>query len=834
MLQVAARYVLKLFMKKIILLLVVLFSGQIFSQIKGRVTDHKDLALPLVTIFIENSYNNTSSNEKGFYELNVQKAGKYVVVFQYLGFKIRKISVTIDAFPYELNTKLIEENFAIHEVAISNKEDLAKQIMRSAIASKKENSASMAKYNARFYSRGLMRIKEAPKKILGQKIGDFDGALDSTRTGILYLSETVSKLNFQKPNKMKETIIASKVSGKDNGFSFNNAASVDFDFYENYLPFEINVISPLSDNAFNYYKFKIEGSFYTQDKQQINKIKIIPRRDTEPVIEGYIYIVDDSWAIYAVDVNLKGYRLQTPFLNNLVLKQNFSYNKTNNIWVKNTQSIDFSAGILGINMSGRFTYVYSDFDFEPKFDKKTFTHEVLTFEKDSNKKDTVFWNSVRPIPLTTEESNDYVKKDSIQTLRKSKTYLDSIDKKENKFHILQLLSGYHFKNSQTNTSLEYDGFLQSFQFNTVQGYRLQTGFSYNNKNKDERTYTNLGIGFDYGFAENKLRIKGTFSKKISNHNNALFDFSAGSEATQFNQNKPISEIVNTISTLFFKDNYTKLFDNNFVKLSYSQEIANGFSVYTNFDYSERKPLFNTTNYTFIQNDDLYTSNHPLLPSDNLTPAIVKHNLAKGKITGKVSFGQEYWTRPDGKFNIPNDKYPVLYFTYEKGFAGSKNRYNFDYLEAKVTQDFTLGNKGKLSTNVSTGKFFNANNIAFVDYKHFAGNQTRIGQLESYLNVFNLMPYYANSTNNAFFEAHLEYNDKGFLVNKIPLFNKLKSNLILGYHNLSVSSKLPYHEFSAGLNNLGFGKFKIFRLDYVRSYQNGFQTDGVIFGFKISD
>ncbi|MEO8235133.1 MAG: DUF5686 and carboxypeptidase regulatory-like domain-containing protein [Flavobacterium sp.] len=818
-------------MKKNILFLLFLSSFFSNAQIKGLVTDANNISLPSVTVFIENSYNNTSTNEKGFYELNIKKTGKYMVVFQYLGFKTKKIPITIETFPYELNIKLTEENFTLNEVVINNQEDPAKQIIRNAIAAKKENSAKTAKYNADFYSRGLMKIKDAPKKILGQDLGDFEGALDSTRTGILYLSETVSRLNFQKPDKMKETIVASKVSGKDNGFSFNNAAAVDFDFYENYIIFNINVISPLSDNAFNYYKFKIEGSFYNEDKQQINKIKVIPRRDTEPVVEGYIYIVDDSWAIYAVDVNLKGYRMQTPALDNLVLKQSFSYNKMDNIWTKNTQSLDFIAGLLGINVSGKFTYVYSNFEFEPKFDKKTFTHEVLTFEKDSNKKEDSFWNSIRPIPLTIEESTDYVKKDSIQTLRKSKTYLDSIDRKENKFHLQQILSGYSYKNSYKNTTINYSGPLTSLRFNTVQGYNLSADLSYTKRNPDDRTYTNFGTKFNYGFAETKLRAIVDFSKKFNNHNNAFLAISAGSEATQFNEKKPISDIVNSISTLFFKDNYMKLFDKNFVKLSYSQEVVNGFSIYTNFDYSERKPLFNNTDFTIIKNDDLYTSNNPLLPLDNSTTAIVKHNLAKGKITGKINFDQEYWTRPDGKFNIPNDKYPVLYFTYEKGFAGSQNSYNFDYLGAKVTQDFALGNKGHLGVNMTAGKFFNAANISFVDYKHFAGNQTRIGQTNDYLNVFNLMPYYTNSTNDAFFETHSEYDDKGFIINKIPLLNKLKSNLILGYHNLSVPNKTPYHEFSVGLDNLGFGKFKVFRLDYVRSYQNGFQTDGVIFGLK---
>jgi hypothetical protein len=59
-------------------------------------------------------------------------------------------------------------------------------------------------------------------------------------------------------------------------------------------------------------------------------------------------------------------------------------------------------------------------------------------------------------------------------------------------------------------------------------------------------------------------------------------------------------------------------------------------------------------------------------------------------------------------------------------------------------------------------------------------------------------------------------------------------MILGYHNLSVPSRSPYHEFSIGLDNLGIGKFKVFRLDYFRSYQNGFRDEILLFGFKFLD
>ena len=277
----------------------------------------------------------------------------------------------------------------------------------------------------------------------------------------------------------------------------------------------------------------------------------------------------------------------------------------------------------------------------------------------------------------------------------------------------------------------------------------------------------------------------------------------------------------------------KLYEKNFANATFGREIINGLFMNATVDYSERKPLWNTNERVIIQDhNDWFTSNNPLLPSDHFTPAITKHNLVKASVSARITFKQEYWTRPDGKFNFKNDKYPVVQIGFEKGFAGSENKYNFDHLNTRLTYDITLGNKGNLAMNVKAGKFFNADNISFVDYKHFNGNQTHIGQSDRYLNVFNLLPYYTASTNDAYFEAHVEHDDQGYIMNKIPILNKLRSTLVLGYHNLSVPERKSYHEFTIGLDNLGFGKFKFFRIDYVHSYQNHDDVDGVVFGIKL--
>lgn len=301
--------------------------------------------------------------------------------------------------------------------------------------------------------------------------------------------------------------------------------------------------------------------------------------------------------------------------------------------------------------------------------------------------------------------------------------------------------------------------------------------------------------------------------------------------SQFNSNNPISNLVNSVSTLFFKNNFMKLYEKNFAALCFEREVVNGIHLYSNVEYSERKPLYNTTDFTVIKSDDLYTSNNPLSPNDETSAAISKHNLVKTNVALRFNFGQKYLSRPDGKYNIPNDAYPTLTLGYEKTFAATDKNYEYDFVSGKVGYDVTLGNKGFLQLNVKGGKFFQADNISFADYRHFNGNQTHIGQSENYTNVFNLLPYYVASTNDSFFETHIEHNDKGYFMNKIPLLKYLQSQLVLGFHNLAIPDRKPYQEFSVGLDNLGFGKYRLLRVDYLRSYQNGYQGDGIIFGLK---
>lgn len=821
-------------MKKIITLFFLFVSVTFIGQVKGKITDMKNNPLSFVSVYLDNTVTGTTSNDNGDYILDLIRKGKYTIVFQFLGFKTVKKEVEISSFPFYLNVKLEEESVQLSEISISTKDNPANRIIRNVIANKDKNTDKFANYTAKFYSRGLYRIKDAPKKFLGQTLGDFGGGLDSTRSGIIYLSETISDIKFQKkPKNFKENIIASKVSGQDNGISFNRAEDANINFYENSVEFGNNLVSPLSTNAFSYYKFKLEGTFYDKNGRLINKIKILPKRKNDPVFSGALYIVEDDWALYGADVSVTGAQVNIPVVDVLKLKQNYNYSDKNDAWVLISQSIDFRVNALGFKFDGRFSSAFSNYDFTPNFNEKTFTNEVLTFEKEATEKDSSYWITLRPVPLTTEEVKDYEVKDSLKVVRKSKKYLDSVNKKQNKVSFLSPITGYTYKNSFEKWSLSYDGLIKDLGFNTVQGFNTSMGVSYSKNINDKGNWWSAGVNVNYGFSEKIARPTFFFNKKWNNISRPRMSISGGITTAQFNGRNPISKMDNLVRSLLRRENYLKIFEKEFAKIMYSEEIKNGIYFSSSLEYANRKPLFNTNNYSFARQSKTkpYTSNNPLDPTDYINTVFTEHSIASLKVGATFIFNQKYLSYPHRKFNIGNTKYPSLSLTYRKNFGASNSELNSDVFVANIRQNIDAGNYGKLAYNIGGGLFLKKKNIAFMDNLQANGNQL-LFITDNQLSSFGLLEYYKFYTNDRYAEAHLEHNFKGSVLGKIPLINNLNFHLVGGVKSLFMADKKPYSEYSLGLDNIGFGKWRFLRIDYVKSFHAGIKNDGFLLRLNI--
>ena len=301
------------------LFFLLVFSFQIQAQLSGIVKDKNGEPLPFASIYIQGTTIGTTSNIEGKYTFELEK-GNYQLVFQYVGYQQQTINVRIDDVPVVRDIVLLEESFSITEIVVAaDAEDPAYPIIRKAIEKRKYYKEQVQTYQCDIYIKGAIKLLDAPEKLMGNEIGDMGGSLDTNRQGIVYLSESESILHFQQPDHYKEIMQSSKVSGNDNGWSFNRFSEMDFNLYHNTALYQRQIISPIASGAMQYYKYKLLGTFTDEDGRLVNKIEVIPKRGEDPVYAGIIYINDQLWNIQSTELYLTTETMKLPGMDTCLL-----------------------------------------------------------------------------------------------------------------------------------------------------------------------------------------------------------------------------------------------------------------------------------------------------------------------------------------------------------------------------------------------------------------------------------------------------------------------------------------------------------------------------------
>jgi len=247
-------------MRNLYLLLLgcIAYTTAFASHVHGVINDDKGEVLSFASIYIKGTSKGTTSNIDGFYSLNLQP-GTYELIFQYIGYDSKTEKVTVGEEDIELNVTLSPIANSLQEVVVTAGEDPAYRIIRKAIKKRKFHLNQIKEYSCDSYVKGTQHIKNLPKSFLGQSLDMFRQGLDSNGTGIIYLSESISKLHH-KNGEYKEIMSSSKVSGNDNGFSFNSGAALaGISFYLNSFELgDTKILSPIASGALGTYKYRLE------------------------------------------------------------------------------------------------------------------------------------------------------------------------------------------------------------------------------------------------------------------------------------------------------------------------------------------------------------------------------------------------------------------------------------------------------------------------------------------------------------------------------------------------------------------------------------------------
>ncbi len=822
----------------LVLLLLPCFS---IAQVSGKVTDENGEPLPYATVYVRNTSNGTATNAAGAYKLNVA-AGPQEIVFQYIGYKTKIEKITVANKPLTLNAKLDPSDLELREVVISSK-DPAVAIMREVIAKRKYYKNKVNEYACDVYIKGFYKLVDAPKKIFGKEIGE-DVFEDSTGS-VIYLSESVSKLYYQTPPaRAKEIMVSSKISGNDRGFSMNRATYTDFDLYNETINVDREILSPLADNAFSYYDFKWAGSFKDMNGYTIEKIKVIPKRAEDPTFSGFLYVVDSWWNIESADLVLTGVSIKQPIIDTLRIKQQYVLVEKPDTWRVLNQVASFKVGVLGFKINGFFNSVFSNYDLKPVFDDKFFNRETFKVEDSALKRDTGYWASIRPIPLTEEEQRDYIKKDSIQQIRTSKSYLDSMDRRDNRFEPMNLLTGYTWKNTYKHRAFSYPAAAQWVQFNTVQGmvFDVQPELQLDADARGTKYWRALG-NLNYGLKETKLRGWLGVKRRFESIRYSTLEVIGGSMVEQFNELRPIAPITNTQYSLIAERNYMKLYDKTYAKVEWSQILAPGLA-FTGFtEWGRRKPLVNHTNYSWRRGDESrYAPNAPIPALEGQQDFAAPDIFLIGA-DFRYRIGQRYESYPGIRY-YSDSKWPDFTLRYRKAIpkllGGDAD---FDFVHLLIRQNNLLwGLGGYTDWSAGAGVFLRNKSLSFMDFYHPSGNQTIFGIPDRYSRSFLLLPYFAYATDQPFAEAHVQHHLEGYLLDKIPLLRKLNFKEVLGAGifyadqpsaDPEFTGKLPYWELNAGFENIGLKALRPFRVDVVWGFfgKNHYRT-GVVIGVSL--
>jgi hypothetical protein len=808
-------------MKKYPILLFAFLPILTYAQLTGTIQNAKGEPLPFANVYIEGTTQGTTANTEGVYFFDV-KNGSYHIVFQYVGYK-KKIEIVEIKGKTVLNIRLESDDLELKEVVIkANAEDPAYAMIRKAQELRKTYRDQVPNYACDVYIKGLQQIADAPKKILGQDIGDMGGILDTVggkKTGIVYLSETISRYNVQGA-KRKEELKLSKVSGNPNGFGFNRAELFDFSFYDNNITLTRPLLSPIGDGAMSYYKYRFAGSFRDTMGYMVNKIEVIPKRKEDPVWSGYLYLVDNQWNIYSTDLYCTGKAMQVDFVDTISLRQTH-VPTGNNIWRPISQTLSFKFGIFGIKIKGYFTGIFSNYDLNPTFTKGYFGNEVYVAKKAESNTDTSVWNTVRPIELTQEEQRDYVRKDSIRAAHLTPQYLDSVDRKNNKFKIINLLAGYSYRNSQKKTTITWLSPLTSIEFNPVQGWTLGTKLNmdkYSEKvGEPYKTMWSLRGDANYGFAEKILRGSAGASYQFNRFTYPLLSIDAGVKVAQFNENEPITSTIAELYAVYDKKHLRYLFNKKFVKIGYSQDIANGLRLTVGWETAIREQdLVVNSQYSFKKKGEAYNPNTVGFQTDLYGTA----HVAKANLTWTPA--NKYATYPHYKEN-EGSKYPIFSATIEKAFDITGSNADFTKLGLGMTyNNISMGIWGNSELRGSFKTFLNkTTSLNFVDYNHLNGNQTFINNTIHYMNGFMRMNYYNYSATESTLTAHWQHHFNGYILDKIPLIRKLRFGEVARVAYAYTPQYGNYLELGFGVDKIGWGLFRFVRVDVVwqKSFEN---------------
>ncbi|MDF9830141.1 DUF5686 and carboxypeptidase regulatory-like domain-containing protein [Parabacteroides sp. PF5-6] len=843
----------------------VMMASPLYSQVKGKITDSSGEPVPNAALYIREVTQGIMADNQGEFQINL-KEGSYTFEFSSLGYERLSISVVVDKKPVTLAVELEKKTYSLPEVVVSSKrEDPAYAVMRKAISMAPFYLHQIKRYESEVYLKGTIKVEKIPSILKiqagGQSLKDIQNKL--------FLIESQNQVRFTAPNNYEQHVVAASSNLPE---EIDVTDALDVITTNIYDPEAMGRISPLSAQAFSFYKFHLEGITF-EGNHMVNKIRVTPKKKNPKLVSGWLYIIENSWNVQGADL------AATEF--GVTLRFTASYNEIKPYaFLPTAYDMDLKIDVMGVKATGKYysSVQYKEVELneeqgvirsktatrpvvaqektltakqqkaQQKIDKLNAKEELsnrdaykmaklmeemvepeerrkekeslellpgntslkLTVDSLAKKRDSLYWEEVRALPLRTEE------RESFKTLDSLKLLTDDQGQRVITASVGAGSSGDWWGGKQYQLGkkgyFRFNGLIGAVpEYNFVDGVwlgqRLTMGMN-------EKKYGfSLSPSVYYTTAREAINWQIDGNLYYAPLRNGYLSLSGGNTSTDFSKDGEL-RLLNSLSSLFFGENPIRFYQKRYIEAVNRIDIANGLVFMAGFSVEDRNALHNNLSYSIFSGPP-----HANTPNGQVIP--MEDNRTTKYMAYLEYTPRHYYHLQGGRKRYAHSKFPTFALGYVRGIS---NRFsNYHLIDASIRQQIELNPFDYLNYTLSAGAFMDGHPGALPDFKHFRTSELFItgNALE---NSFSLLDNYQYSTNRRWLEAHLTYSTAYLLIKHIPFLQNYMFNESLHARTLWIPGKNHTElGYSIGIRNVG-------NIGLFAGFENG-NYDGI--GFTIA-
>jgi hypothetical protein len=649
-----------------------------------------------------------------------------------------------------------------------------KNIIQRAIEAAPAHDKSYANYTAETFIQNSGKWTRVPNIWKSLLVNE------GIEEGLTYQSESFAKFSVNNSNEYQFDYQAIR---NNYHAEVRPDKLVNPNFYKSILG--TGAISPLSPKAFNYYEFVLTNTVELQGVK-IYQIRVISKNNNdEKVFNGTISLTADDYSIQQINLSIRNYAIDYQ----IVIDFGAHFNQ----WLPEKFNIKTSGSLMGFD--GGYQYLAKVWNYQtikPEESTKLVrpaesefyeiinvqerNFEVQQFKQvmsalgtnlrnqwsDANiasglkrydkinvlsvadERVTNYWNEVKQssdfqiftpdLPISGKNKNTLPSQpDEFSTYRQA----------NQKFGVGSILfSRSYFWGSTERGYYPYEIYykapLLDFNYNTVEGYVFNTGTIFRYR-KNRYDWWEIDPTWRYSLTQKRsmgmVKIRWKTQKED-------FSISGGKFVSQYNVDTPIAFDLNSLSTLLLKKNYVKIYEKDFINISFNDRFSNTFGIKTSLEWARRYPLQNTIDHSWVDfgNAD-YIPNFP--KNQEIGATEFKTNdafIASFQINYRPFLKKQY------RNNIRSVDFassPLITFKYRGAIPNVfGSQMDFHTIELGITHNFPLSINTNFNYIAQVGTFISANNMTFADFKHFNGNNNMVS-IGDALTTHRLVGFYDN-------------------------------------------------------------------------------------------